>query len=429
MDWDDEEPSGGCGYGVSIQALFLRLVLQGVSLRGVPRVLTVLAETLGWDLPIPHWTTGRWWLLRLGHAMLTRDLEPADDWAWLVDHSVQIGQEKVLVILGIRLSQLPKQGDCLRHRDMQEVALVIRKSWTRHEVDDALEAAIARTGVPRVIVDDHGVDVAGGVRFFRERHPETAEIYDAKHKAACLLKSRLEKNPRWQSFNQKMATTRCAIQQTEMAYLAPTGHKAKARFMNLATNLEWAGHVLAVLQDPPPGVLADVSRERLEEKLGWLREHAAEIAEWTQWQRVVDGTVEFGNHHGVYRGAAKDLREKLRGHHLHASTQRLVGELLKFVVRQARCAKPGERLPGSTEVLESFLGRCKQLEKQQARGGFTTLVLGFGALLAETTTAAIKQAMQHSRTKMVIDWCRENLGTTLFAKRKLAFAASATKPG
>jgi hypothetical protein len=52
-DWDDESPSGGCGYAVSVQCLFLRLVLQGVSLRGVPRALAVVAEILGWDLPIP----------------------------------------------------------------------------------------------------------------------------------------------------------------------------------------------------------------------------------------------------------------------------------------------------------------------------------------------------------------------------------------
>lgn len=414
---------------MSVQCLFLRLLLQGVSLRGVPRVLTIVAEALGWELPIPHWTTGRLWLLRLGHAMLTLALEKAADWAWLVDHSVQIGQEKCLVILGIRLSQLPKPGECLRHTDLHVVALVARTSWTRQEVDEQLEAACARTGIPRVIVNDHGVDLFGGVSFFQERHPETAEIYDAKHKAACLLKSRLETNPRWQAFNHQMAQTRCAIQQTELAFLAPTGHKPKARFMNLAPTLEWAGKVLAVLQDPPAVVREHVTVERLEEKLGWVRAFAAEVAEWSEWQRVVNVAVAFVNRQGLYRGAAKELRTQLRGHQVHASSQRLAGELLVFVVRQSHRAQPGERLPGSTEVLESCFGRFKHLEKQQARGGFTTLVLGFGALLAETTTEVIKQAMQHSRTQAVWDWCRDNLGTTLLGKRKLAFAASATEPG
>jgi hypothetical protein len=95
-----------------VQCLFLRLVLQGVSLRGVPRVLTIVSAALGMSLPIPHWTTGRLWLLRLGHALLTMALDKSNDWAWLVDHSVQIGQEKCLAILGIRLRDLPEHGGC-----------------------------------------------------------------------------------------------------------------------------------------------------------------------------------------------------------------------------------------------------------------------------------------------------------------------------
>jgi hypothetical protein len=414
---------------VSVQCLCLRLVLQGVSLRGVPRVLAIIAAACGWALPIPHWTTGRLWLLRLGHAMLTAPLEQAPDWAWLIDHSVQIGQEKCLVILGIRLQDLPEPGDCLQHTDLHLIALVPRKSWTRQDVDAQLEVASQRTGIPRVIVDDHGVDIAGGVSFFQARHPETVEIYDAKHKAACLLKGRLEKNPRWQEFNQRMAQTRCAVQQTEVAFLLPPGAKPKARFMNLEPTLRWATNVLAVLRDPPAIVREQVSAERLQEKLGWLADYAADVAEWSEWQSLANVTVALVNRQGVYRGAAKALWTELRPHQRHASSQRLAKELVVFVARQASRARADERFPGSTEVLESCFGRFKQLEKQQARGGFTSLVLGFGALLAETTSQVIKQALEHSHTKEIVTWCREHLGITLFGRRKLAFAASATEGG
>lgn len=412
-----------------MQCLFLRLVLQGVSLRGVPRVLAVLAEAFGWSLSIPHWTTGRLWLLRLGHALLTAALEKAENWAWLIDHSVQIGQEKCLVILGIRLQDLPEPGVCLRHTDMYLIALVPRKSWTRQEVDEQLEAASQRTGIPRVIVDDHGVDVAGGVSFFQERHPETVAIYDAKHKAACLRKGRLQKNPRWQEFQQRLAQTRCAIQQTELAFLVPPGPKPKARFMNLEPTLQWAEKVLAVLQEPPAVVRARVRPERLQEKLGWLQEYAADMAEWSEWQQLANLTVELVNRQGVYRGAAKKLWTELLRCQVHPSSKLLAKELVVFVAKQASRMRSDERFPGSTEVLESCFGRFKQLEKQQARGGFTSLVLGFGALLAETTTEAIKKAMQHSRTKEIFTWCQVHLGTTLFGQRKLAFAASATEDG
>jgi hypothetical protein len=429
VDLEDDEPVDSHGYGVGMQWLFVRLVLAGTSLRGAARVLALLAEAMGWSTPVPHWTTGRLWLLRLGHAVLTGTKEQGADWAWLIDHSVQIGQEKCLVIVGIRLRDLPPQGQCLAHTHLELIALVPRKSWTRQEVDDALEAATAVTGVPRAIVTDHGVDIHGGVAFFQERHPETQEIYDAKHKAACVLKGRLEKNPRWQDFQQRLVQTRCAIQQTEMGFLVPPGPRPKARFMNLEATLQWASKVLAIVQQPPAEVQEWVRPERLQEKLGWLQQFAADIAEWYEWQAIVNMVVGFVNRRGVYRGAAAHLRDELPAQPLHASSASLMMELVVFVAHQAQGTRPGERFPGSTEVLESGFGRFKQLEKQQARGGFTSLLLGFGALLADTTTKVIRNAMEHSHTKDIYTWCKEHLGTTVFAKRKLAFTASATKTG
>lgn len=418
------------GYGVNLICLCLRLVLEGgVSLRAVPRVLTVVAQAFGLSLEIPDWTTNRLWLMRLGHAELTMPLDQADDWVWLADHSVQIGAEKVLAIVGLRLRDLPKPGECLQHHDLHLIALVPSESWTRPDVDRVLEEATARTGVPRAIVTDHGSDLYGGVQLFQERHRETAELYDAKHKAACLLKHRLEHDPHWKEFQTKVGQTRCAVQQTELAFLTPPAPKAKARFMNLEPQLAWAEEVLQVMHRPSVQVQEWASAERMQEKLGWLKDFAEPLSEWSEWQKVVNITVEFVNRQGVSRGMGRVLRQQLPRTFVHPSSRSLAKDLIKFVVRQARQAKPGERLPGSTEVLESCFGKMKQLEKQQARGGFTSLLVSFGALLAETTTNTVNAALQHSTTKTVLEWCKKHLGTTLFAQRKIAFAEGASKTG
>jgi hypothetical protein len=429
LDLLDDEPLGHHGYSIDIICLFIRLVMNGVSLRGATRVLDVIAEAFGLPMDIPDWTTGRLWLMRLGHATLTMPLEHADDWVWLVDHSVQIGQEKCLVVLGIRLRDLPKPGECLGHHDLHLIALVVRKSWTRQEVDEAFEQAVKRTGTPRAIVDDHGADLHGGVQFFQERHEQTLEIYDIKHKAACLLKHRLEKDPRWQEFQRQIGQTRCAVQQTELAFLVPPAPKAKARFMNLQPLLEWADGVLDILREPPAQVLKWVSSERLQEKLGWLNEFADTVSEWSQWQQVVNIAVTYVDRYGISRTAAKGLYREMPRPVAHASTATLVKDLVCFVASQGKKTNPGERLPGSTEVLESCFGKMKHLEKQQSRGGFTSLIVSFGAMLADTTTKVLTAALEHSRTKDVYQWCKANLGTTLFAKRKIAFPDGATKGG
>jgi hypothetical protein len=431
QEWEQwGPPPGGYRFELGVIRLFVRLVLRGVSLRAVPRAMELFAEAWGLPIEAPHWTTGRLWLLRLGHFMLTRALDKAGDWVWLMDHSVQIGKQKVLLILGLRLKHLPPPGQCLRHQDLHLIALEPRESWTRREVSEALERSVARTGVPRAVVQDHAADLSGGVRLFQERHPATAAVYDAKHKAACLLKGRLEKLPRWQEFQRQVGQARCATQQTELAFLAPPSPRPKARFMNLGPLLTWAVHVLAILSDPPAEVTKWVTAERLVEQLGWVRSFATELAEWSRWQRVIDAAVGFVNRQGLSLGCADALGAELsRLDEGPGEARRLAEELEQFVREQEASTEPGERLPGSTEVLESCFGRFKHLEKQQSRGGFTALVLALGAMLSSPTPQTLAQALRHSHTKDVSAWCNEHLGTTVFAQRMLAYAASATEDG
>ena len=88
---------------------FVSLVLEcGASLRCAAKVFELFGSTTGQDGIDPDRSTGRLWLLRIGLAALLRPKVIADDWVWLVDHSIQIGQCKCLVILGIRLCDLPE---------------------------------------------------------------------------------------------------------------------------------------------------------------------------------------------------------------------------------------------------------------------------------------------------------------------------------
>ena len=183
-----------CGqqYPVVVVQRFVSLVIDcGASLRCAASALG-LFQTTGEDEMVPDWSTGRLWLLRIGLAALLRPLVIAGDWVWVVDHSIQIGQCKCLVILGIRRSEFP-EGRPLCHEDMELIALVPMTNSTKVTVAEQLEEAVKRTGVPRAILSDSGSDLQGGVEIFRQSHPETIESQDIKHKAACLLKARLRR--------------------------------------------------------------------------------------------------------------------------------------------------------------------------------------------------------------------------------------------
>jgi len=408
----------------------LRWILTGMSLRGSCSAVDCMHQIdvdWGFGFPVPHYTTVRLWLLRVGLHKLNRPKERASDWVWIMDHSNQIGKEKCLVILGVRVSVLPPPGEDypLRLEQMEPIELEPVTVSDKEVVYRQLEASAKKCGVPRAIIDDHGGDVAGGVELFRRAHPETIEIYDVTHKAACLLKARLENDEQWKKFAAKAGQTKCNIQQTELAFLVPPSQRSKARFMNLGTLIAWGARTLAIVDDPGPEVLQHATRERLEEKLGWLRQFRELLRSWSEMELTIDVTVDFVRTQGLYRGAARDLKKRLGKLSVGQSARELGEDLARFVADQARQLRPGERLPACSEVIESCFGKFKSLEREQAKGGFTGLLLALAACVAERTQSVVHEALQRTKTEDVIAWIQTRLGATVGSKRRIAYRASA----
>ena len=98
-------------YSVPQVLVVISLVVSAAtSLRGAGRALGVIQECAGLVPASPSWSSTRLWLLRVGYYKLTRAKEQAEDWVWIVDHVVQMGQEKCLLIVGIRLSAVARRG-------------------------------------------------------------------------------------------------------------------------------------------------------------------------------------------------------------------------------------------------------------------------------------------------------------------------------
>ena len=205
-----------------------------MALRAVPRVFGIFFGVPDAATTLPAATSARWWLQRLGLFSLRESLEVADDWAYLIDHSVQIGTVKVCVILGLRLRDVPFPARALRHDDVQVLAVIPTEHSSGEIVDVQLEQAAKRTGPPRQIVSDHGSDVKKGSKLFAQRHPHTVVTYDAAHHGAIVLQRRFQADPRWSQFIARLGRVKARIQQTSDAFLLAPSLRPKARYMNLA---------------------------------------------------------------------------------------------------------------------------------------------------------------------------------------------------
>ncbi len=340
----------------------------------------------------------------------------------MADHSNQIGQEKALAVIGIRAGNMPSPGVAISHQDVRLLMLEPGVNWKTEDMADAYQRLADSIGNPLAVLTDGACELREGAEILQTRRENTVLLRDFKHFAANVLKSEVGNDERFADFTSQTGRTRSAIQQTELAHLTPVSPKPKARFMNLSATLNWARVVLWQLSHPRSEARQDITAARMNDKLGWLKKYRADIVRWSQCQDVVSTAVTFVNEHGVFRGAADQLMPLLASLPMCQTSQRVADRLLTFMREHEAKLVQGQRLPLSTEILESCFGLFKQLERQHSKGGFTSLLAAFGALLKPATPESIRADFARVSVKQMRAWVSENLGTTLASKRQTAYA-------
>ena len=419
----------------------LRLVLQaGCSLRGSSRAFEVLVSYLNLPYTVPSASSCRLWLLRLGYYKLTRPKEKAEDWILFIDHTNQLDEVKCLLILGLRLSKLPPKGQAITLEDLEPIELFPVSQSNGEIVYQQLERAVEKIGIPRALISDHGSDLKSGVEKFIAVHPETISLYDIKHKTAALLKRELKQDERWEAFTKKAAQTQNSLRQTPLFPLVPPTQKTKARYMNLKPLVQWGVQSLfyleATAKNKPPlslrqeaqtGVNPEtpfelppgITSEKLQEKLEWVQEFKASILQWDTMLQSIICAESCVRNQGLEHGSLLELKRQLAPLPTNEQTSRVQQELLKFVEQESMKALPQERLPGSTESLESTFGKLKALQGIHNKNGFTTFILAAAAIVAPSTPSVIYEAMSHTQATDPGAWGQKNLGKSAHAKRKM----------
>ena len=417
----------------------LALVLHaGTRLRRTADISAMLWKWCGLDVRSASYYSIRLWLLRLGLYQLNRPKVKADDWMWIADHTIQMGERKCLIIVGIRQSawdalHRERGHRVLSHEDVMLIALEPVTKSNGKVVYKQLQAAAEKTGFPRAIITDSGSDLHAGIKKFLKKfckklrrksrdaqHPTTVWIYDIKHKTACLLKHVLERDSSWSKFTEKAHQFKKQVSQSSLAALAPPQQRSKSRYMNLEVLLNWAQQSLLILENPQAMRKAGLNARQVrqvEAKLGWLRKFAQPLRRWNEMLAVAGAAEHYVRHEGIHTQAAEELAARLPKSTIPV-VKRLRKQVLDFIEEQGRQARPGERLLGSSEVLESIIGKFKEVAGEGGRHGLTGMVLSIGALVGKQTVATVQSALTEVPTRVVRDWCRAYLGPTVQSMRQ-----------
>ncbi|MEB3213069.1 MAG: hypothetical protein VKL39_17085 [Leptolyngbyaceae bacterium] len=236
----------GHQYGALLILLSVNLVLRSLnSFRGAANTLTLLAEHHSFRFP--GYSSIRQWFLRLGLYELQRSRERRSDWLYVTDMTLEVGAQKCLVVLGIAQAHW-QQLVCtaegtLSYTDMDLLAVKVMSQSKGEQIQTVLEEVSERVGVPRQIVSDQGSDLYKGIRLYAQTQQTIHVTYDVTHQCARLLKAELREDETYQAFARRCTLSRQQLQQSPLSFLMPPVQRAKARYMNIDTLLEWAKRV------------------------------------------------------------------------------------------------------------------------------------------------------------------------------------------
>lgn len=116
------------------------------------------------------------------------------------------------------------------------------------------------------------------------------------------------------------------------------------------------------------------------------------------------------------------MKEKLENEAHCPKSREFQTNVLHGVFKYECKVHVGERLIGSSTIIESVFGKYKNIEKEQSSSRFTNLLLALPAMLSTTSSEVVKQAMVATKAKQVWEWLKNNIGQSVQAKRKILFS-------
>jgi len=386
----------------------------GCSLRGCVRIIKVLLFVLDLDLSIPDPSSIRNWEIKLGLAKVTeRCKSPQSDWVVIIDESISVGSQKVLLLLGVNLDTY-KFEKALSMSDVEVLDIRIQKSWKAEEINKVLKDVMQRGFCFKYCCCDNGNNLRKLLKMNNLEH-----IEDCGHAFGNLLKKRYKDDKRYQAFSNKRALFNKQNALGKYAVFLPPKLRTKGRFMNLWATCKWAYKVLHLAKQ------YEKSGEEKESfnKIKWILEYEDLILELEKEQSLINEVNKILKKEGLCEASIKKCKKKIDTSCVSAQdpAQKSSQGILEYFDRNFSTSTDKNKKICSSDIIESMFGKFKYKLGDTQATGLTEGSLAIANYGSNFSVDQIKKAMEDKKIIDILDWRKENLPTSLNRKRMELF--------
>jgi len=383
------------------------------SFRAIGKLVVILQIQFHLLTESPTHTTVANWVYKIGYYELTRPKEQADDWIVLLDHSIQLGQDKLFVVLGIRESQIDFTRP-LNYQDLTPFVITSKTSWNGDKVCASLKALEKKIGTINYAVGDHGSELKKGLQLANIR-----QIHDITHAIALMLEKLYKTDEIYHDLTSRMSTMRTKYSQSQLASIIPPKQRKKSRYQNIKTISDWAHNALRVLES----VSVQHTEEALhiQEALEWICSYKTCIDELATINTVICQVEQIVKCYGLSNDTVKQCRRILKKLSKCSGSKGAVlkKQLEHYFQTALKLIHESKQLICTSDIVESAFGKYKNYLSANPIVGVTKLALVIAAFTSKLNKHEIKEALENTSMKDIKRWTEEHIGTTLFSRRKL----------
>ena len=412
----------GIGQPAETRALCVLLVVQAVvSYRSVPRILGLFGAAkmpgLGW---VPHFTSVINWTLRLGLGLLGQVTAIDAPWLAIIDHSIDIGTKKALVVLRVRLDALLKRGAAIRLGDCECIGLKISETVNGESVAMDLDEIFRRAGTPKGVVKDCDATLQKGVRLWSERQGEAVHVIDdIGHSMANALRDEFEGTPAYQRFTDLTTQGANRLRQTDLAFLLPPKLRSKGRFQSIGNIGKWGGRMLDVLAAKGRAKKGSLLA-RLRAALPGFLLLKPFIVRFASTTRLVSQAMEIVKSQGICPATYDQCHRLSEQLPKRSNVKR---RLQTWLARHMDIQRQMTALPllASSDIIESLFGNFKHIIERSPQADMNRTALLIPALCGSLDKRTIATALHLASQRDLQRWEEENIPYTVRKKRQAFF--------